>query len=142
MLHYCNGYTRMFQVYVPNVSSVPDACCKYMFQVFQVFHTYIASVHLGVAYVQWFSSVFMRFASVLDVCFRCFICLLLYVATVAFGCFKCRSECCIWDARGKRMAARAIFEAAWATSGAAHSLASPTRYRPKTSAPANWMSGC
>jgi hypothetical protein len=25
----CNGYTRMFQVYVSKVSSVPDVCCKY-----------------------------------------------------------------------------------------------------------------
>jgi hypothetical protein len=26
--HVCNGYTRMFQVYVANVSSVRDECCK------------------------------------------------------------------------------------------------------------------
>jgi len=48
--------------------------------------------HLDVAYVcngfQMFSDVF---ASVSDACFKSFIYLLLYVATVAFGCFKSRS---------------------------------------------------
>jgi hypothetical protein len=59
----CNGYARMFQVYVPNVSSVSDVCCKCfhldvakvnldavytcMLQVYVVFHTYVASVSSG-----------------------------------------------------------------------------------------------
>jgi hypothetical protein len=38
---------------------------------------------------KYFSSIF---ASVLDVCFKCFICLFfLYVATIVFGYFKSRS---------------------------------------------------
>jgi hypothetical protein len=38
----CNGYTRMFQVYVLNVSS-SDVCCKY-------FYLDVAKVDLDVAY--------------------------------------------------------------------------------------------
>jgi hypothetical protein len=54
-----------------------------------MFHTCVASVYLDVAYVlQWFSSVF---ASVSDACFKCFISLQMYIACVAFGCFKSRS---------------------------------------------------
>jgi hypothetical protein len=31
------------------------------------------------------------FINASDTCFRCFICLLLYVATIVFGCFKSKS---------------------------------------------------
>jgi hypothetical protein len=64
-------YTCMLQVYVSSV--------------FRCFHTYVCKFHLDVAYVssgfQMFSDVF---ASVSNACFKCFICLLLYVT------------CCIW----------------------------------------------
>jgi hypothetical protein len=57
---YCNGYTRMFQVYVLSVSSVTSwkkfICCK-------CFHLDIAKVDLNVTYI-------MHLASV---CFECFI---------------------------------------------------------------------
>jgi hypothetical protein len=39
----CNGYTCMFQVYVANVLSVSDVCCK-------CFHLDVAKVDLDVAY--------------------------------------------------------------------------------------------
>ena len=35
--HVAMGYTRMFQVYVRNVSSVSDVCCKRTFQMFEMF---------------------------------------------------------------------------------------------------------
>ena len=44
--------------------------------------------HLNV--FQVFSAIF---ASVLEVCFKCFICLLLYVATVTSGCLKIDRVC-------------------------------------------------
>ena len=48
--------------------------------------------YLDVVYVlQWVSSVFqVFFASVSDACFKCFICLFLYVASVASECFRSR----------------------------------------------------
>jgi hypothetical protein len=56
----------MFQTYV---SSVPSGCCicfygsTHMFQVFHMFHTYVPSVYLDVAYV----------AMPIHACFKCFI---------------------------------------------------------------------
>ena len=49
--------------------------------------------YLNVAYVlQWFSSVFqVFFATVSDACFKCFICLQPYVASVVSRCFESRS---------------------------------------------------
>ena len=103
----CNGYTRMFLVYVPNVSSVLGecwkcfiwmlhihACCKHMFQVFsgvsyvclRVFYPDVAYVCIG------FQMFFRRFHKYLRRLFKCFICLLLYVAVIACGCFKSRSD--------------------------------------------------
>jgi hypothetical protein len=72
------AYTCMLQAYVSSVfnfirmfASVSSRCCICL---------------------QWFSNVFLGvFVSVLNVCFKCFICLLLYVAVVIFGCFKSRS---------------------------------------------------
>ena len=84
----------MLQASVPNVSSIfLDVCCKY--------------VYLDVAYVScicckcfnWMLREFTMFSSVLqvffvsvsDTCFKCFICLQTYVASVASGCLKTRS---------------------------------------------------
>jgi hypothetical protein len=51
--------------------------------------------------LQWFSIVF---ANVSNACFKCFICLFLYVAIVASGCFKSRSSVvhgmCVGSRRG------------------------------------------
>jgi hypothetical protein len=106
------GYTRMFEVYVPNVSSrFSDVClqvfhldvayvfthmkcfqvffCKCfirMFRVFKMFRTYVASVSSGC-----FKSRYSVTASVSDACFMCFIYLQTYVASVGSGCFKNRS---------------------------------------------------
>ena len=59
-----------------------------------------------------FSKVFKCFSdvfvSVSDICFRCFICLQMYVSSVAFGYFKSRSECFTWNVRGKRERTRAV----------------------------------
>jgi hypothetical protein len=38
-----NGYTRMFQVYVPHVSAVSDVCCKCVFQMFQAHVSCVSS---------------------------------------------------------------------------------------------------
>ena len=58
-----------------------------------MFHTYVASVLSRYRVcLQWFSSVFSRiFASISNTCFKCFIRLLLYVASIASGYFKSRS---------------------------------------------------
>ena len=81
------AYTYMLQAYVSSVSGVLYVCCKCFFWmlhmlaiVFKCFQTFSASVS--------------------DACFKCFICLLLYVPTIASGCFKCRSGV----TRGKRLA--------------------------------------
>ena len=62
------------------------------------------------------------FTSVWNTCFKYFIYFLLYIATVASRCFKSRSRCCIWDARGKRPAAQTTSGVAWAHCWCARSL--------------------
>jgi hypothetical protein len=64
-------------------SGVFFKCFAHMFQVFQLFHTYVASVLSGC-----FKNRSCVAASVSD---ACFICLQMYVASVASGCFKSRS---------------------------------------------------
>jgi hypothetical protein len=68
----CNGYTHIFQVYVPNISFVPDVCCKCFIWMLQ---KYIWMLHIHTCYKQIFLSVlrcFIRtFASVLFVCCIC-----------------------------------------------------------------------
>jgi hypothetical protein len=60
-------------------------CCICFTHMLQLFY-------LDVAYMlQWFSSVLL-FLSGLDTCFKCFICLQTYVASVVYGCFKSRSS--------------------------------------------------
>ena len=90
-----------------------NARCKHMFQVFSgVSYVSLRMFHLDVG-LQLFSNVFQPFSLVFsDACFKCFICLLLYVATVASQKWI---GCCTWDARWKRPAARTI-GAAWVTS--------------------------
>ena len=82
----------MLQVYIPNISSVffrrmlrvcLFGCCI-------CFTHMLQSFYLDVAYVlQWFSGVF---ASVSNTCLKCFTCLQTYVASVASGCFKSKSN--------------------------------------------------
>ena len=90
-----------------NVASGLSSCCKsgsrcciYMhvasicFKRFQVFHTYVCKrliwmLHMFAMVFKCFSGVF---ASVSDACFKYFICLLLYVATVKSRYFKSRSR--------------------------------------------------
>jgi hypothetical protein len=64
------------------------------FKCFQVFYTYVCKcfiwmLHMFVMVFKCFSGVF---TGVLDICFKCFICLGLYVATIVSGCFKSRSS--------------------------------------------------
>jgi hypothetical protein len=57
------------------------------------FHTYVCKCFIWMLYM--FAMVFKCFSgvftSVSDDCFKCFICLLLYVATIVSGCFKSKS---------------------------------------------------
>jgi hypothetical protein len=90
---------HLFQTYVASVLSrcckSRFGCCIYMHVVsicFRCFIRMLQEFHLDAADVcndfQVFSCVF---ASISDDCFKCFIYLLLYVVTIASGCFKCRS---------------------------------------------------
>ena len=89
-----------------HVASVCYKCFMCFIHMLQVFHPDVAYVHNG---FQVFLNVF---ASVSDALFQvCFICLLLYVVTVSSGWYKSRSNCCTWDVRGKRLAARATSRA-------------------------------
>ena len=66
--------TCMLKAYVSSVSGVSYVCCK----------CFIWMLHIFAMVFKCFSGVF---ASVLDACFKCFICHLLYVATVISRCF-------------------------------------------------------
>ena len=72
-------------MYVPNISSVSNICCKY-------FHLDVAKVDLDITYV---CNGFQVFLGIFFKCFRrmfqVFHLCSLYVATVASGCFKSRS---------------------------------------------------
>ena len=63
------------------------------FKCFQVFRTYVCKCFIQMLYM--FAMVFKSFSgvfvSVSDARLKCFICLILYVATVASECFKSRS---------------------------------------------------
>ena len=65
----------------------------YVLSVFKCFICMFASVSSGCCIcLQWFFKCFLgAFVNVSYACFKCFICFLLHVATVAFGCFKSRS---------------------------------------------------
>jgi hypothetical protein len=68
-----------YNIYVPNVSYVfQKYFCKYFVLTLYMFHTYVASVFIWMLHmfcndISSFLRVF--FASVLDLCFKCFICL-------------------------------------------------------------------
>jgi hypothetical protein len=112
----CNGYTRIFQVYVLNVFICITLCYKY-------FHLDVAKVdldlHLHVCCKLIFSSGFRCFASISSECCIClqllssvFPCIFgvfrthvsdvylfsLYVVTLTYGYFKSRSELAHGDA--------------------------------------------
>ena len=98
---YCicyNGYTCMLQASVSNVLSVLlDVCCKcFYLDVAYVSHICLQVFLPGccICFAMTFQVFLGVFASVSNACFKCFICLLLYVASVASGCFKSRSGCC------------------------------------------------
>ena len=89
----------MLQVFCLDVAKVDLDVCIYMhvasicFNCFSgVSYVCLQVFHLDVAYICNGFQMFLEvFASVLDACFKCFICLLLYVATVASESFKSRS---------------------------------------------------
>jgi hypothetical protein len=98
LYQYCNGYTHMFQVYVPNVSSVSEYVASVSFGCYKtrsgfcivlgVFICMLQVFHLDVCIcLQWrhtcfqvFSGVLQMFQTyvanvldILDVCCKCFI---------------------------------------------------------------------
>jgi hypothetical protein len=130
----CNGYARMFQVYVLNVSSVSNICCKcshldvahiWMFQVFYMFHTSLASVSSRCRIcLQWVSSVFRHFRKCFKHLYQVFYLSSLYITTVASRCFKSRSRVAHRVRVGSsRRRGRHLQRRAWATSR----VASPCR---------------
>jgi hypothetical protein len=108
----------MFQVFVPDVLYVSDVCYKY-------FYLDVEKVDLNVAYIYmlhsyvcckcfiWMLHMFAMifkcfsdvFANVSEACFKCFICLLLYVTIVVSVCFKNKLGVCTWDVHEKRLVA-------------------------------------
>jgi hypothetical protein len=84
------------QASIPNVLFIFQTYVASVFiWMLHMLYTYVASVSSG-CYVclNGFSSVFKSFfASILDACFKCFIYILLYVASVTSGCFKSRLRC-------------------------------------------------
>jgi hypothetical protein len=87
-------YTRMLQTFVPNVLSVFR---MYVTRVFiwmlHMFYTYVASVLSGCyVYVAMVFKCFHIFFQVFQTFFKCFIYLLLYVASIASKYFQSRSD--------------------------------------------------
>jgi hypothetical protein len=105
----CSKYFICFQTYVAIVFYLDVASiCSIVFRCFiRMFVSVSSGFYIC---LQWFSNVsqaFLQvfemftmvfkcfssvFASVSDVCFKCFICLFFYVATITSGCFKSRSD--------------------------------------------------
>jgi hypothetical protein len=112
---------------VAYVTMVVHICCKRLFLMFHLFfqtyvasvfiwmlhmfHTYVASVlsRRCICFAMVFKCFRVCFASVFDACFKCFIYFQMYVASVAFKCFKSISvlymlqcnplaiaPCCCW----------------------------------------------
>ena len=93
-------FSNMLRAYVSSVSVVSDVCFNCFMQMLQ---RWIMMLHMLQWLFMYVSSVYPQcfiwflytyVASVLDACLKCFICLLLYVASVASGCFEIRSGCC------------------------------------------------
>jgi hypothetical protein len=88
----CNGYTRMLQAHVLNVSAVSDGCCTCFIWVLHIFYSCVASVSSGccICFHTYVASVSFRgcicfamaahvfqmyiasVSTVLDVCCKCF----------------------------------------------------------------------
>jgi hypothetical protein len=90
------------------VAMVVDVCCKLLFSMFHMFFRCILQLCLSGYFIffthilrsvlsrccvclQWFQVFLGVFACVSDSCFKCFICLQTYVASVVSRCFKSRS---------------------------------------------------
>jgi hypothetical protein len=90
---------HLFQTYVASVLSgrykSRYGCCIYMHIVsvcFKCFIRIFANISSGYCIsLQLFSNVFRRFRKCFIYLFKCFICLLLYVANIVSECFKNRS---------------------------------------------------
>ena len=88
------------------------------FKCFQMFHTYVYKcfiwmLHMHAMVFKCFSR---RFRKCFRHCFKCFICIPLYITTVVSGCFKSESMCYTWDVREKRSVTRMTSKTAWVTS--------------------------
>ena len=95
----------MLQVSIANVSFVVQTYVASVFiWMLHIFDTYVASVLSG--YCICFSMAFQVFSgivvSVLDACFKCFICLQTYVINVLSGCFQNRSGVAAGTRRSRR----------------------------------------
>jgi hypothetical protein len=104
----------MFQVYVPNVSSVPDECCKcfclndakvdlhvpytcllqaYVSSVFRCFIHMLASVLSGCCiYLHWFLNVFQAFSQVFQTFVSSVSSIFFYMLQLVSECFKSRLD--------------------------------------------------
>jgi hypothetical protein len=85
----------MLQAFVPIVSSVFQTYVLSAFiWILYMFHIYVCKCFIWMLrmLLQWFQVFSGVFASVSDACFKCFICLQTYVASVASECFKSRSD--------------------------------------------------
>jgi hypothetical protein len=70
-----------------------NAYYKRMFQVFQLFHTYVASVSFG--YCICFVMATHMFSSVSDVCYKCFNCFGCLLQSASSTCCKSKIRCSI-----------------------------------------------
>jgi hypothetical protein len=85
----CNGYRRILQPFVPNVSVVSDICCTCFIWVLHTFHIMLQVVNSDVAYVlQWLHTCFPRVSDLYCKCFQLF---WTYVANVSSRYYKIRS---------------------------------------------------
>jgi hypothetical protein len=90
-------FRPMLQVFHLHVACI-YACCKHMFQVFRVFHTYILSVLseycicFAMATNMFFLCVQTYVISVSDVCYKCFNCFGRMLQSISSRCCKTRSS--------------------------------------------------
>jgi hypothetical protein len=92
----CHGYIRMLQTFIPNVSSIffLDICYKCVYLEFAYVSQLCCSVlsECCIYFTMAFKCFLYVFASVSDACFKYFIYLQTYVASVASACFKSRPD--------------------------------------------------